>query len=743
MSDSWAPNGSIASPDLAKCQIFLTDSHNLLKQGWENPDQVGVGSKLLGACEQHLLSVRQFRTPTEVESERRNIFIGAMRIAWFATWMARDYSVSGLQKRFPELEAEVRRLENNTQTVSAAGRIWLEAHAPLFNEFGTLVESRQNTLSSHYGRAPALLQGSQIGWHKCFAQLRQFDQLDLSWSYTVATAEVGLTNQCRLDSALIESLVQPFELNGSRSNNLVGAIVLNEARLESISTTATLANARFEKSLHIRSARGQILPLLPPDVFVGDWLRLEGGNLENASTNIPTPGVRRIEWNSVAISGDLVIVPSEEPVEISLQGISIAGQLKATEATLSKFRMSGGVGGKIEFSKCDFHFPPDFSGMSSAIEIEFRDCLLGSKHEGVVNFDTMNAGQRFHMLGGKIGCGRDSKATFNRANLLVGRFTGVEFDCDVAMRIEPHCELHLIDSKFNHKFDFRLPSGTTGKRESATLQRCSFLGEVDFRNVAFGNTTEFDNCRFTQPPMFYDAELHSDTSFSGTKFDWQTNLSANWRTRTFAAVAGRLFPNRIDDKVKVDELYLGRVERAFTELREHAEAIRARPLAAQFHKEELEARRHRVLDRGVPRSERWMNSAYRTLSDYGDSFTQPFAWLLFAWIGFAVAYFGLSAWLVDNLASAVAISLAATFRPWAALDSGIARAASEWGGHCKELALAQRNGFSIIQSDYCLAVQLTHEFGVWFQALVILQSIVSIILIFLLLLAVRRKFQLG
>lgn len=64
-----------------------------------------------------------------------------------------------------------------------------------------------------------------------------------------------------------------------------------------------------------------------------------------------------------------------------------------------------------------------------------------------------------------------------------------------------------------------------------------------------------------------------------------------------------------------------------------------------------------------------MNSAYRTLSDYGDSFTQPFAWLLFAWIGFAVAYFGLSAWLVDNLASAVAISLAATFRPWAALDS--------------------------------------------------------------------------
>ena len=106
-----------------------------------------------------------------------------------------------------------------------------------------------------------------------------------------------------------------------------------------------------------------------------------------------------------------------------------------------------------------------------------------------------------------------------------------------------------------------------------------------------------------------------------------------------------------------DNAYLGAVERAFTELREHANKIQAKAASAEFHKHELEARGLQVLERSVSRPEAWTNAAYRTLSDYGDSFMLPIIWLVIGWALWTLVYFGMSGWHYSNLEPAAVISL--------------------------------------------------------------------------------------
>ena len=213
-----------------------------------------------------------------------------------------------------------------------------------------------------------------------------------------------------------------------------------------------------------------------------------------------------------------------------------------------------------------------------------------------------------------------------------------------------------------------------------------FHDSVSFLNRQFLSTTKFKACVFTQAPAFHNCALHQDTNFDGTEFP--------------------VMPS--EDAV-----------RAYRTLKLAMENVRARQEEAMFYGLEQQSLRAK---NDTPWSVRAMSHLYHLTSNYGQSFLCPLGWLT----GITLVAFPIYL---------VYVTLACH-------------------SHCSGGYLGEVGVFTV--------VQLVRPLGVWtaegraalspilggnlpFVIMVIatFQSLISVSLVALFLLALRRRFKMG
>jgi hypothetical protein len=222
----------------------------------------------------------------------------------------------------------------------------------------------------------------------------------------------------------------------------------------------------------------------------------------------------------------------------------------------------------------------------------------------------------------------------------------------------------------------------------AGFRRARFDGRVTFSNRRFTDTTEFVGATFRRAPRFHNAVLHQDTDFTGT---------------TFLDRSGEAAP-------------------AYRTLKLAMEQVRARDEEGMFYALEIESRRRRD---DTPGAVKLFSFLYEVGSDYGRSLVRPLVLLggvtlVFYLLYAALGTDGREAYPGEPFGMAVEQIV----RPFAILTAGYERAA----------------GYS---ESGRWTLDLLHSAPFLAPTLALVQSVASLGLIALFLLALRRRFRMA
>ncbi len=157
------------------------------------------------------------------------------------------------------------------------------------------------------------------------------------------------------------------------------------------------------------------------------------------------------------------------------------------------------------------------------------------------------------------------------------------------------------------------------KRTGSLCFDCTvFEASVDFTDRQFGADSSFNFTKFLGPAIFHGSTFHSSIRFDEAEF---------------SVVPGTHY-------TKNPETY----QSAFQTLRLHMEKLRNHAQENKFSKLEMQARERRVGSKDVPWWVRYLSKGYGLFADYGQSAWRPFLWL----IGFYLLAAGLYASIVGN-----------------------------------------------------------------------------------------------
>ncbi len=210
-----------------------------------------------------------------------------------------------------------------------------------------------------------------------------------------------------------------------------------------------------------------------------------------------------------------------------------------------------------------------------------------------------------------------------------------------------------------------------------------FGDRISFSNRHFLEATDFSNAIFEYAPEFHNCVLHQDTDFTGT--DFKDTESKH------AARAYRILKLAMGD-------------------------VRARNEEAMFYAKEQDSLRRKE---NTPLSNKIMSWVYMVLSDYGRSYVRPLLilTLITACFSFTYWFWEVRSGGVANAGNMFSFAMKQIVRPF-----------SIWTAN----GIAQSEPIAIV-THYPLALRLVAT----------VQSLLSISLVTLFLLAVRRQFRLG
>lgn len=723
--------------DASITKTLLARSADLLQRGWDDPNAVGPGSPLLAECEQHLAGVRSYVTPTTSSPGGREDFIDALRLAWFATWLARDYSVEGW----------VRRLDERQRTFffqigggdhKDAQRTWTHLHAPMFDRNGK-PNSREKSALPHDINKPThrrYIEGAQVSSPEILRQVLQEQNIELRWGYVGERGATGVGTNWVLEDCLCENLSKQLENGRRRFNTLKNTIVLEDADLTT-TDSLKLSGSRIEGKLRLQADTltklelpGSIEQLneavIQVERVTGDVTLEQAKGLQsidcrvkNTSGSFTATAVENFDLKLRAgptiVEGDLKLAGGFRTIEIA--SLSLHG-----DAKFAKVR----VGGSFILREATFLKNADFSGLDVSGQLLVETAIWRG------SLVVMRA--RF----GDAVAIKFRNVSWNEAN-----FSGSEFGPNTEFAVNQVEHTTFGDdvgaASFKRGVVFRsvenLPVGPM------IFSQVEFDGDVRFEKVEFSGSTMFERTGFRSPPDFFSTKWHHDTSFRGAKFGWKDGISKNLIARALLARLSRFisfiglkspsFLSKFYNQTQAENELLGRVERRFGRMRELAKEIQSQSLDTRFHREELRARRLRILDPSVKRSEAWFGLWYALLSDYGQQFIRPLL-LLLAVVGVsAVAYAG-SKWSEpSNIRHSAEIAATTLIRPFYAFDVGLERAAEARAEVC---ASGQ-------QTTFCYTVNLLRADADRFKLVSAIQSVLCLMLAFLFFLGLRRQFQ--
>jgi uncharacterized protein YjbI with pentapeptide repeats len=182
----------------------------------------------------------------------------------------------------------------------------------------------------------------------------------------------------------------------------------------------------------------------------------------------------------------------------------------------------------------------------------------------------------------------------------------------------------------------------------ANFSEVRFGGEVNFsiqdtRNAELKfQEVKFSNSIFSGPAFFRNRNFTANANFNGALFQDLTEFHGC----TFHP-AMSFHQTKFQKTKGVDDDATEKLERSYRTLKLHMEDLRARNEEADFFALEMECRRQRG---SVHWTERLAATAYKYFSDYGRSIARPLNWLLgvtmFFWISF---------WLINSFSDGKSI----------------------------------------------------------------------------------------
>lgn len=247
--------------------------------------------------------------------------------------------------------------------------------------------------------------------------------------------------------------------------------------------------------------------------------------------------------------------------------------------------------------------------------------------------------------------------------------------------------------------------------ENVTFQRSVFfreatlLGYADFRGAEFKDFAGFQQAKLSEA-YFSDVKFKSETYFWETKFlervphFFQTEVHQN-----------TVFTEDQSYWPAVDENNAASSKQAYTRLRQIAAGNHNPDLEHFFMRQEMRCKE--VMATGV---ERFTFYCYRVFSDSGSSFVKPLLWLLIAWLipGF-IYLFNYPMQIVEG---SVNMSPLGPF------------------------GLSFSNLLVFLGLNRIFYQEIISSFGPWLTALAGAQSLVGVVLLFLLGLGLRNRFRL-
>lgn len=273
------------------------------------------------------------------------------------------------------------------------------------------------------------------------------------------------------------------------------------------------------------------------------------------------------------------------------------------------------------------------------------------------------------------------------------------------------CTLHGVDinelanfekAKFKVACDFSAKKSIDGRHmfKAMMFRGAHFYVDSDFSNREFLGRTDFSCAIWEGVPKFFGSKLNPDTNFSEARFQIPENDSSNG-------------------------VSLSDFERAFRTLKLAMEELRARHDEAKFHRFELIARRRQKGE--VRWDEAILSRAYDLLSGYGQSIRKPLLW----WGGgnffVALAVWWMVHFDAERISSSVWFGFINSLRPFYTANPSFDRA----------------NLYADTTSFTYFVYELIQAGGIGFHVFTTIHSVISLIFIFLFLLALRRRFQIS
>ena len=279
--------------------------------------------------------------------------------------------------------------------------------------------------------------------------------------------------------------------------------------------------------------------------------------------------------------------------------------------------------GRADFRRVAFPSIFDFSVFESPLHATFEDASFGQIH----GFSNASFG----------GLTSFRRATFREGVIFANARFGEE-DVYVSFTIFKGAamfegasfmnEVHFSDATFSGSANF--DDAKFG--DQASFNGAKFLGEatfsvrdvdkantkfqrINFSKAEFHGPCSFENRNFTANASFNDAEFHDLVKFHGCTFHQGMSFHDTKFYKTHGGYDAEGFENDAETE---------KLERSYRTLKLGMETLRARNEEAMFFAKEMECRRNRS-DIGL--FEHFVAFSYEKLSNYGQSILKPLVWL--------------------------------------------------------------------------------------------------------------------
>lgn len=767
MSQHESSKRSTSTVTAERCQELLERSLALLVTGWENPKDVGLGKALAQECESHLASVKSLPAPHHEDvprtDELRDLnrdFLRTLKIAWFATWLARDYSLNRW-----ELESDQSVLLNAlryNQTFVIAQRRWLPHHVPAFTREGEPADSPFSISRGVFDLR--LFEGSMLRQQ---SQIESLVQQGVSpcfdWSYFGPGVEPLLPGASSARSAYFESLQAPPLHQSARANDLNGAIVIGAAKLQGLPNLSLLEESWFNSNVEVTGADfGKRPQEVPRSLHAANGLLIADSRICGL-TLLPSSRISRVTLSNCQLDGDLVFLPGGVLPDFEMSGTTkiIRRGIKGDDAILSGIVLRGvEVTGSVSFERARFQGRNDFADLKVKDQASFKNAVFTGDGNWPIDFSGSEFGVRVQFSGAEfLNC---REVNFRTAKFRLADFSGSLFGVE-ANFVGACAKVFFFregesangrrpvvfqkGANFNATQSFDLSEyGVRAVDPLTDFELVSFTGAIfsdsaQFKGRRFLDRASFDRTTFVGLPAFRGAEFGQGTSFSGAVFNWRAKLRKSWWKRVIARWLPRFAPQSWREALVSDNEYMEGVEREFRALRQRADNLHAKSLALVFHKQELKARHSRIGDPDVPWFEGVLGRLYGLVSNYGDSLSKPIVAFAALWISCGVAYWGVTGREGPFFGPAVSYAWSAQVKPFSYPDATLVRLSSDQPKQCSR-EMDQRVQDENSVSEFCYSLRLYSLDSVWTRLIAIVQSILTVTLVFVILLAVRRRFQL-